>query len=71
MKPINHFPRNFCSIRGTIRISVSDMIAGETIHITRNDYGLLAYFPRTNTHAYVLWNMIRDPELFTVTEIVK
>ena len=71
VKPINHFPRNFCYIRGTIQINTAETIPGDVLHITRNNSGLLGYNPRTNRYFYVDWSILRNPEDFTVSEILK
>ena len=52
-------------------ISTTCNAPGDTIHITKNDYGYLGYNPRTNKHFYMFASMLRNAELFRIIEINK
>lgn len=67
----NRIPRKFYSITGEMLINTSESMPGDIIHITKNDYGYLGYNPRTNRHFYVFASMIRNGEIFRITDIVQ
>lgn len=67
----NRIPRKFCRITGEMLINTSESMPGDVIHVTKNDYGYLGYNPRTNRHFYVFVSMIRNAELFRITEITQ
>ena len=65
----NRIPRKFYSITGETLISTSESKPGDIIHITKNDFGYLGYNPRTNRHFYMFASMIRNAEIFKITEV--
>lgn len=65
----NRIPRIFYSITGEMLINTSETLPGDKIHITKNNYGYLAYNPRTNRHFYIFAAMIRNGEIFRIMEV--
>lgn len=66
----NRIPRNFYSLTGETLISTSESKPGDIIHITKNDFGYLGYNPRTNRHFYMFASMIRNADIFRITEVI-
>lgn len=66
----NRIPRQFHCITGEMLINTSESMPGDVIHVTKNDYGYLGYNPRTNRHFYMFPSMIRNGEIFSITEIL-
>lgn len=67
----NRIPREFHSITGEMLISTSHTNAGDVLRITKNDHGYSAYNRRTNQHFYMFASMIRNADIFKITEIIK
>lgn len=67
----NRIPRKFYSITGEMLINTSESMPGDEIHITKNDFGYLGYNRRTNRHFYMFASMIRNAEIFRITEILQ
>lgn len=67
----NRIPRKFYGIHGEMLINTSHASAGDVLHITKNNYGYLALNTRTGIYAYMFPSMIRNADIFKITEIVK
>lgn len=67
----NRIPRKFHGMTGEILINTSHTNAGDVLHITKNSYGYLALNKRTGKYTYVFPSMIRNTEIFKITEIMK
>lgn len=67
----NRIPRKFYSITGKMLIDTSESKPGDEIHITKNDFGYLGYNRRTNRHFYMFASMIRNADIFRITEIAQ
>jgi len=66
----NRIPRKFYSITGEMLIPTSESKPGDIIHIYKNDFGYCGYNPRTNRHFYIFVSMIRNAEIFRITEVI-
>lgn len=66
----NRIPRKFNRITGEMLINTSETLAGDHIHVTKNDYGYLGYNPRTGRHFYMFVSMLRNAEIIRITEII-
>jgi hypothetical protein len=67
----NRIPRKFYGITGIMLINTSETMPGDEIHITKNNYGYLGYNPRTNRHFYMFVSMIRNADIFRITEVIQ
>ena len=65
----NRIPRKFNRITGTVNISTSHTSPGDVIHITKNENGYLGLNTRTGKYAYYFSAMLRNAEIFTITEV--
>ena len=66
----NRIPRKFNRITGEMLINTSETLAGDHIHVTKNNYGYLGYNPRTGRHFYMFVSMLRNAEIIRITEII-
>lgn len=66
----NRIPRKFYSITGEMLVNTSESMPGDVIHVTKNDYGYLGYNTRTGRHFYIFISMLRNAEIFRITEII-
>jgi hypothetical protein len=65
----NRIPRKFNRIVCETLINTSETLAGDVIHVTKNDHGYLGYNPRTNRHFYLFVSMLRNAEIIRITDI--
>jgi hypothetical protein len=65
----NRIPRKFYRITGEMLVNTSETLAGDVIHVTKNDHGYLGYNPRTNRHFYLFVSMLRNAEIIHITDI--
>lgn len=67
----NRIPRFFSRIVGEMLIETSETRPGDIIRVYKNNFGYLAYNPRTNRHFYACVSMLRDSETFKLNEITR
>ena len=66
----NRIPRKFHRITGEMLINTNMDQAGDVLHVYKNNYGYLALNMRTGKYAYTFVSMLRNAEIFHITEIV-
>ena len=67
----NIIPRHFYRIAGELLTDTTEARKGDTLHIYRNDFGLVAYCPQLNDYVYVTASLLRDAAAFRVCEILQ
>ena len=67
----NIIPRAFSRITGTMLIQTSCDKPGDVLHIFKNYSGYLALNTRTGKYAYAFPSMLRNAEIFKITEVLK
>lgn len=65
----NRIPRKFNRITGEVLVDTNLDIAGDTLHVFKNDFGYLALNKRTGKYGYMFASMLRNSDVFSVTEI--
>lgn len=71
MTNYNRIPRRFSRIVGESKTETSHTQPGDILHIYRNNNGLLALNTRTGKYAYIFPAMVRNPEIFKITEVIQ
>lgn len=66
----NVIPRKFYQITGEMLINTSMDRAGDKVHIFKNDTGYLALNLRTQKYARIFPQMLRDPRIFKLEEVI-
>lgn len=66
----NVVPRKFNRITGKILIDTNMDKAGDPLHVYKNDCGYVALNLRTGKYAYVFPSMLRNGEIFEMTEVI-
>lgn len=67
----NRIPRKFYGITGEMLIETSCDKPGDVLHITKNDFGYLGLNSHTGKYAYYFPSMLRDAEIFKITEVIQ
>lgn len=70
MKNKNKIPRKFCRITGDILKKVGELNAGDVLHVYKNDFGYLSLVVNTGIYVYIPVSILRDAQLFEITEII-
>lgn len=65
----NRIPRNFNRITGKLLIETSAGKPAE-YHVYKNDYGYLGLNLSTGKYFYMFVSMLRNAEIFQITEII-
>ncbi len=67
----NVIPRKFTRITGEMLIQTSATAAGDVLHVFKNDFGYLALNTNTGEYLYIFPSMLRDAQIFKITEVLK
>lgn len=67
----NVIPRKFTRITGEMLIQTSATAAGDVLHVFKNDFGYLALNTNTGKYLYIFPCMLRDAQIFKITEVLK
>lgn len=66
----NRIPRKFARITGEMLIKTNLDEKGDILHVFKNDCGYLALNTRTGIYAYIFPSMLRNLEIFKITEVI-
>lgn len=67
----NVIPRKFTRITGEMLIQTSATAAGDVLHVFKRPRGYLALNTNTGIYFYIFPSMLRDAQIFKITEILK
>ena len=65
----NRIPRKFNLIIGRMLIDTNLSKVNDTLHVTKNEYGYLAFNTRTKQYAQLFVSMLRNSEVFELMSV--